>query len=93
MVETGPRGKKIVIGANLNGHVGQGNKEDKEVLGRYSVMKKNPKEKMVMTLQKNEFRCCEHLFSKKRRASRFTKKVKGHLMDYILWSKSNLKKI
>ncbi|XP_051780692.1 uncharacterized protein LOC127527100 [Erpetoichthys calabaricus] len=36
-----PKGWKVVIGADFNGHVGEGNNGDKDVLGRYGVKERN----------------------------------------------------
>ena len=32
--------ERVMIGADLNSHVGAGNREDEEVMGRYGVKKK-----------------------------------------------------
>ena len=43
---------RIVLGADLNGHVGQGNIGDEEIMGRYSVGTKNKEGSMVVDYRK-----------------------------------------
>ena len=44
----------MVIGADFNGHVGEGNKEDEEVMvGRYGQNKRNVEGQMVVDFAKN----------------------------------------
>ena len=38
VVESVSKDERVVIGADFNGHVGEGNKEDEEVMGRYGLM-------------------------------------------------------
>ena len=39
-VEKIPRNKKIVVGADLNGHVGEGNNGDEECMGKHGLRKR-----------------------------------------------------
>ena len=36
-----PKNERIVVGADLNGHVGEGNNGDEEYMGRYGFGKRN----------------------------------------------------
>ena len=36
-----PRDKRVVIGADFNGHVGEGNRVDVEVMGRFGIHDRN----------------------------------------------------
>ena len=38
-----PRNERIVVGADLNGHVGEGNNGDEECMGRHRLGKRNNK--------------------------------------------------
>ena len=38
-----PRNDRIVMGADLNGHVGEGNNSDEECMGRHELGKRNNK--------------------------------------------------
>ena len=40
-VEKIPKNEKIVVGADLNGHVGEGNNGDEECMGRHELEKRN----------------------------------------------------
>lgn len=41
VVDSIPRGERVVIGADFNGHVIEGNRGDKKVMGRYGVKERN----------------------------------------------------
>ena len=41
MVESVHKGERVLIGADLNGHVGEVNRGDKEVMGRHSFKESN----------------------------------------------------
>ncbi|KAF7640886.1 hypothetical protein LDENG_00007600, partial [Lucifuga dentata] len=36
-----PRGERVVIGADFNGHVGAGNRGDEEVMGKFGIQDRN----------------------------------------------------
>ena len=40
-VEKIPRNERIVMGVDLNGHVGEGNNGDEECMGRHGLGKRN----------------------------------------------------
>ena len=52
VVESVSKDERVVIGADFNGHVGEGNKEDEEVMGRYGVNKRNVEGQMVVDFSK-----------------------------------------
>ena len=37
MIESIPRKEKVVLGADLNGYVGEGNRPDEKVMGRFGI--------------------------------------------------------
>ncbi|KAF7663482.1 hypothetical protein LDENG_00210270 [Lucifuga dentata] len=42
-----PRGERVVIGADFNGHVGAGNRGDEEVMGKFGIQDRNAEGQMV----------------------------------------------
>lgn len=44
--------KKVVIGEDFNGHVGEGNMGEMEVMGRYAVKEKNLEGQVVVDFAK-----------------------------------------
>lgn len=44
--------KKVVIGEDFNGHFGEGNMGEKEVMGRYAVKEKNLEGQVVVDFAK-----------------------------------------
>lgn len=48
VVEKVPKEERVVVGANFNGHVGEGNRVDS-----YSVMERNVEEQMVVDFAKS----------------------------------------
>ncbi|KAK3574121.1 hypothetical protein QTP86_003462 [Hemibagrus guttatus] len=47
-----PTGERVVIGADFNGHVGEGSTGDEEVMGKFGVKERNLKEQMVVDFAK-----------------------------------------
>ncbi|KAI5607533.1 hypothetical protein C0J50_1844 [Silurus asotus] len=52
VVEGVPKNERLVIGADFDGHVGEGNRGDEKVMGRYGLKERNVKEKMVVDLER-----------------------------------------
>ena len=52
VVESIPREERVVIGADFNGHVGEGNKGDEEVMGKFGVKDRNLEGQMVVDFAK-----------------------------------------
>ena len=44
--------ERIVLGVDLNGHVGEGNIRDEEIMGRYGTGTRNKKDKWLWILGK-----------------------------------------
>ena len=51
-VEKIPRKERIVVGADLNGHVGEGNNGDEECMGRHGLGKRNNEGQAVVDFAK-----------------------------------------
>ena len=48
VIENVSKQERVVLGADLNGHVGEGNIEDEEIMGRYGAGMRNEKGRMVV---------------------------------------------
>ncbi|KAI5098241.1 hypothetical protein C0J45_11968 [Silurus meridionalis] len=77
MMEDVSRKERLVIGADFNGHVGEGNRGDEEVMGRYGLKERNVEGKMV----KDDHRVTYKI------GGRCTQ------VDYVLCRRCNLKEI
>ncbi|KAK3524775.1 hypothetical protein QTP86_004223 [Hemibagrus guttatus] len=52
MMESIPTGERVVIGADFNGHIGEGNRGDEEVMGKFGVKERNLEGQMVVDFAK-----------------------------------------
>ena len=52
LIESISKEERIVLGADLNGHVGEGNIEDEEIMGRYGAGTRNKEGSMVVDFGK-----------------------------------------
>ena len=52
LIESVPKQERIVLGADLNGHVDEGNIEDEEMMGRYVAGIRNKEGSMVVDFAK-----------------------------------------
>ncbi|KAK3512293.1 hypothetical protein QTP70_003282 [Hemibagrus guttatus] len=52
VMESIPTGERVVIGADFNGHVGDGNRGDEEVMGKCGVKERNLEGQMVVDFAK-----------------------------------------
>ncbi|KAF7700170.1 hypothetical protein HF521_003128, partial [Silurus meridionalis] len=66
VVEDVPRNERLVIGADFNGHVGEGNRGDEEEMSRYGLKERNVEEQMVVDFAKRmEMAVVNKYFKKK----------------------------
>ena len=95
VVESVSKDERVVIGADFNGHVGEGNKEDEEVMGRYGLNKRNVEGQMVVEFAKRMEMAVVNTYFKKKEEHRVTYKSGGKCtqVDYILSRRCNLKEI
>ncbi|KAI5614476.1 hypothetical protein C0J50_9063 [Silurus asotus] len=95
VVDGVPRNEQLVIGADLNGHVGEGNRGDEEVMGRYGLKEWNVEGQMVVDFAKRMEMAVVNTYFKKKEDHRVTYKSGGRFtqVDYVLCRRCNLKKI
>ncbi|KAI5103984.1 hypothetical protein C0J45_5610 [Silurus meridionalis] len=77
VVEGVPRNERLVIGADCNGHVGEGNRGDEEVMGRYGLKKRNVEGQMVVDSAKRMEMAVVNTYFKKKEDHRVTYKSGG----------------
>ncbi|KAK3521284.1 hypothetical protein QTP70_003127 [Hemibagrus guttatus] len=95
VMESIPTGERVVIGADFNGHVGEGNRGDEEVMGKFGVKERNLEGQMVVDFAKRMDMGVVNTYFQKREEHRVTYKSGGRStqVDYILCRRGNLKEI
>ncbi|KAK3510464.1 hypothetical protein QTP70_008662 [Hemibagrus guttatus] len=95
VMESIPTGERVVIGADLNGHVGEGNTGDEEVMGKFGVKERNLEGQMVVDFAKRMDMAVVNTYFQKREEHRVTYKTgcRRTQVDYILCRRGNLKEI
>ncbi|KAK3570045.1 hypothetical protein QTP86_009590 [Hemibagrus guttatus] len=95
VMESIPTGERVVIGADFNGHVGEGNTGDEEVMGKFGVKERNLEGQMVVDFAKRMDMGVLNTYFQKREEHRVTYKSGGRStqVDYILCRRGNLKEI
>ncbi|KAK3557289.1 hypothetical protein QTP70_026689, partial [Hemibagrus guttatus] len=95
VMESIPTGERVVIGADFNGHVGEGNTGDEEVMGKFGVKERNLEEQMVVDFAKRMDMAVVNTYFQKWEEHRVTYKSGGRRtqVDYILCRRGNLKEI
>ncbi|KAK3545284.1 hypothetical protein QTP70_003047 [Hemibagrus guttatus] len=95
VMESIPTGERVVIGADFNGHVGEGNTGDEEVMGKFGVKERNLEGQMVVDFAKRMDMGVVNTYFQKREEHRVTYKSRGRStqVDYILCRRGNLKEI
>ncbi|KAK3542298.1 hypothetical protein QTP86_021960, partial [Hemibagrus guttatus] len=95
VMESIPTGERVVIGADFNGHVGEGNTGDEEVMGKFGVKERNLEGQMVVNFAKRMDMAVVNTYFQKREEHRVTYKSGGRRtqVDYILCRRDNLKEI
>ena len=66
--------QKIVLGAGLNGHVGEGNIRNEEIMGRYGAETRNKEGLMVVNFAKRMDLAIVNTYFKKKAEHRMTYK-------------------
>ena len=75
LIESVIKKKRIVLGVNLNGHVGEGNIADEEIMGKYSAGMRNKEESMVVDFAKRMDLAIVNTYFKKKDKHRVMYKV------------------
>ena len=87
--------ERIVLGADLNGHMGEGNIGDEEIMGRYGAETRNKKGSMVVDFGKRMNLAIVSTYFKKKDEHRVTYKSGGKStqVDYAMCRRRNVKKM
>ncbi|KAK3510026.1 hypothetical protein QTP70_026005 [Hemibagrus guttatus] len=95
VMESIPTGERVVIGADFNGHVGEGNRGDEEVMGKFGVKERNLEGQMVVDFAKRMDMAVVNTYFQKTEEHRVTYKSGGRRtqVDYLLCRRGNLKEI
>ncbi|MCJ8747486.1 hypothetical protein PDJAM_G00154020 [Pangasius djambal] len=84
VIESIPMGERVVIGADFNGHVGEGNTGDEEVMGRFGVKERNLEGQMVVDFAKRMDMAVVNTYFQKREEHRVTLKSGGRSTQVVL---------
>ncbi|KAK3522543.1 hypothetical protein QTP86_023298 [Hemibagrus guttatus] len=95
VMESIPTGERVVIGADFNGHVGEGNRGDEEVMGKFGVKERNLEGQMVVDFAKRMDMGVVNTYFQKREEHRVTYKSGGRRTqdDFDLVCKTKRSKI
>ena len=93
VMESAQRVERVVIGADLSGHVGEGYKGDKEVIGEYGIRERNIEEQIIVDFAKRMGMTVVNSCFTKKEEHRVAYKSGGRFtqVDYILWQRGRLK--
>ncbi|KAK3514994.1 hypothetical protein QTP70_003257 [Hemibagrus guttatus] len=84
VIESFPTGERVVIGADFNGHVGEGNRGDEEVMGKFGVKERNLEGQMVVDFAKRMDMALVNTYFQKREEHRVTYKSGGRRTQVVL---------
>ena len=95
LIERVSKQESIVLGADLNGYVGEGNIGDEEIMGRYGARTRNKEGSMVVDFGKRMDLAIVNTYFKKKDEHRVTYKSGGKStqVDYVMCRRRNLKEI
>ncbi|KAK3532903.1 hypothetical protein QTP70_002245 [Hemibagrus guttatus] len=77
LMESIPTGERVVIGVDFNGHVGEGNTGDEEVMGKFGVKERNLEGQMVVDFAKRMDMAVVNTYFQKREEHQVTYKSGG----------------
>ena len=86
LIESVSKQERIVLGVNLNGHVGKGNIGDEKIMGRYGAGTRNKEGLMVIEFAKRMDLAIVNTYFKKKDEHRVTYKSgeKSTQVDYVM---------
>ena len=95
LIESISTEERIVLGADLNGHVGKGNIGDDEIMWRYGAGTRNKEGSMVVDFGKRMDLVIVNTYFKKKHEHRVMYKSgeKSTQVDYVMWRRRNLKEM
>ena len=95
MIESVLKQERIVLDADLNGHVGEGNREDEEVVGKYGADTRNKKGSMVVDFARKMDLAIVNTYFKKKDEHRVMYKSSrtNTQVDYVMCRRRNLKEM
>ena len=85
--------ERIVLGADLNGHVGKGNIGDEEIIGRYGAETKNKKGLMVVDFGKRMDLVIVNTEHRDEHRVTYKSGGKSTQVDYVMCRRRNLKEM
>ena len=90
-----PVGERSVIGADFNGHVGEGNREDEEIMGRYGYGRRNEEGQVVVDFAKRAEMVVLNTYFVKKVQQRITYKSGGRSsqVDYLCCKRRHLSEV
>ena len=95
LIESISTEERIVLGADLNGHVGEGNIGDEEIMGSYGAGTRHKEGSMVVEFGKRMDLAIVNTYFKKKDEHRVTYKSGGKStqVDYVMCRRRNLKEM
>ena len=95
MIESISKEERIVLGADLNGPVGEGNIGGEEIMGRYGAGTRNKEGSMIVDSGKRMDLAIVNTYFKKKNEHRVTYKSGGKStqVDYVMCRRRNLKEM
>ena len=95
LIESMSKEERIVLGADLNGHVGEENIGNEEIMGRYGAGTRNKEGSMVVDFGKRMDLAIVNTYFKKKDEHRVTYKSGGKStqVDYVMCRRKNLKEM
>ncbi|KAI5090992.1 hypothetical protein C0J45_18198 [Silurus meridionalis] len=95
VLEGVPRNERLVSGADFIGHVGEWNRGDEEVMGKYVLKERNVEVQILVDSAKSMEMAVVKTYFKKKEGHRVMYKSGGRCtqVDYVLCKRCNLKEI
>ena len=95
LIESISKEERIVLGADFNGHVGEGNIGDEEIMRMYGAGTRNKEGSMVVDFGKRMDLTIVNTYFKKKDEHRVTYKSGGKStqVDYVMCRRKNLKEM